>query len=119
MHSKILLEHFHHLDHAGSLPFEPDLRTAEVGHEQQGDLIVLQISVKDDIIQHAHFQCYGGVVTLASCEFLCRWLEGKTTETARGFNTDFLLTSLELSSLHVHVADRLQHLLSTVLRRVG
>lgn len=117
MYSAALLELFYHLDHAGELPHGDNTRTAVVGDVQQGDLIHLSVALSQGVIQLARFTCYGGVATLAACEYLCRWLEGKTLAEALTFESQTLLAALQLSSLHVHTADRLQQLLIKIAQR--
>lgn len=106
-YSDELLNYFHHLDHAGIFKIETAVLHSSFGSEEQGDLIEFSLVVDTGIIRQAKFQCFGGVASLAACEFICRWLEGKSQQDLQQLTADIILRELKLSSLQNPVAVRI------------
>lgn len=107
MHNELTLKYFFDRQHAGAIEKSDGRYTAEYGTVDQGDVIQIEVLMEDNVIQQARFQCYGSVVSIAACEFVCRWLEGKNLEQVTTLQPWVILKGLGLTSLHNHVAWRL------------
>ena len=117
-YSETLLHYFYHLEHAGSLVGD-HVYAAEQGNAAQGSHIKLYIALEDVMISQARFKCYGSVISLAVCEFVCRWLEGKTVQQLAQLDTQLILQALELTEIHQHVALRLVACVNHLLRSLS
>lgn len=114
---QILLDYFHHLEHAGTIPSARNVLIAEEGTEQQGEIIRLYLAVSDDIITDANFKSFGSVALIAGCEFICRWLEGKSIKQALEITPEYILKELQLTSYHKHIAVLIVQTVKAVLQR--
>lgn len=107
MHNELTLKYFFDRQHAGAIEKKHGRYTAKYGTIEQGDEVRIDVLMENNLIQQARFQCYGSVVSIAACEFVCRWLEGKTLKQAITLQPWVILEGLGLTSLHNHVAWRL------------
>lgn len=112
-YSKKLLDNFYGLKHAGILSGE-SVYFAELGSEQQGDQLILYLKI-DDVIESARFQAYGSVALLASAEYVCSWLEGKSRQQALLLKPESILEALDLPLFKLHIANMICRTLQKVL----
>lgn len=113
--SPLILNYFYHLNHAGTISPGEDVYFATEGSLAQSSLIHFSIMIQENKIKSARFECYGGVIVMAACEWFCGWLEGKSSIEALKMTPDWLLAELKLSRLHIHVAVRLIDLIRKLL----
>ena len=71
-----ILEHYRHPAHRGTLP------DATISHEEDnplcGDLIRIDLIVKDEIVQDVKFSGHGCAISLATADMLLDEVKGKT-----------------------------------------
>ena len=82
-YSDKVLDHYENPRNVGSLD-KNDLTvgTGMVGAPACGDVMKLQIKVKDGIIQDAKFKTYGCGSAIASSSLVTEWVKGKTLDQA-------------------------------------
>ncbi|OGO94333.1 MAG: hypothetical protein A3F10_00095 [Coxiella sp. RIFCSPHIGHO2_12_FULL_42_15] len=117
-YSANLLNYFFHLDHVGIIDAGNGVYCIEEGSPEQGNVIKLAVMQTDHKLYLARFQCYGNVTLLAACEYICRWLEGKTVLEASHLTAEQILKALQLSRLHIHIAVRLVDLVKKVIAEI-
>jgi NifU-like protein involved in Fe-S cluster formation len=104
-YSQQLLHYFHHTPHAGTLDRnQPNIYHAEVGCIENSDLLELYLYIDHEKILQARFKAHGSPALIATAEYLCEYLEGKSKIVAQQLQHQDLLNALELSTLHVHIA---------------
>lgn len=116
--SSTLLDYFFHLNHVGVLESGENHYSIIEGEQTQGDVIKLCLQCCGDTLSLVRFQCYGGPPLMAACEYVCRWLEGKTLEEALSLTSEHILKALQLSRLHIHVAVRLVDLVKKIIGEI-
>ena len=80
MYNKKILKRFQNPKNAGELK-TPDA-VGEVGNIKCGDIMRVYIKVKDNKIKDIKFLTYGCVAAIASTDFLCEIVKGKTLDQA-------------------------------------
>ncbi len=102
-YSKQLLEQYENPKNIGSLD-ESDFSvgTGMVGSPACGDVMRLQIKVKDGVIKDAKFKTYGCGASVASSSVATEWIKGKTLEEAKAIKNVDIANYLELPAVKVH-----------------
>ena len=79
-YSEKVLDHYENPRNVGSFETDaPDVGTGMVGAPACGDVMKLQIKVRDDgVIEDARFKTYGCGSAIASSSLLTEWVKGKT-----------------------------------------
>jgi len=81
---------------------DPDVGTGMVGSPSCGDVMQLQLKVKDGVIEDAKFKTYGCGSAIASSSLVTEWVKGKTlSEAATIRNTD-IANELALPPVKIH-----------------
>jgi len=101
MYSKKVMDHFRNPKHAG------DLKGAnafgEVGNPSCGDVMNVQIKVKDGKIVDAKFKTFGCCAAIASSDAVCEIVKGKTLEEAKALTKQDIIDFLEdLPPVKIH-----------------
>lgn len=99
MYNDAILKHFHESSHQGSLP-EASM-TARVGSQTDGRILEMAITVEQDAIVAARFKAHGCPATIASAEWVATYLEGRSLQEVKNFQSAQLMASLQLPS-HKH-----------------
>ena len=81
---------------------EEGIGTGMVGAPACGDVMRLQIKVKDNIITDAKFKTYGCGSAIASSSLLTEWVKGMTLETAGEIKNTELASELALPPVKIH-----------------
>ena len=68
--------------------------TGEVGNIKCGDIMRLQIKVKDDKIDDIGFQTFGCPAAVASSDVVCDLAKGKTLDAAKKLGKDDIVNAL-------------------------
>lgn len=103
-YSPQLLEYFHNRTHAGRLDRNAtDVYFAQSGHPENQEIFALYIQYNQQI-EAVKFQAAGSVMIIAAGEFICRWLQGKTWVNLKELSCEFILNSLNLSTLNTPTA---------------
>ena len=76
--------------------------TGMVGAPACGDVMRLQIKVKDGIIEDAKFKTYGCGSAIAASSLLTEWVKGKTLDEASAIKNIEIVEELELPPVKIH-----------------
>ena len=83
-------------------PEAPNIGTGMVGAPACGDVMRLQIDVKDDIIKNVKFKTYGCGSAIASSSELVNLLVGKTLKQAQDITNKQISETLSLPPIKIH-----------------
>ena len=83
-------------------PKDPNVATGMVGAPACGDVMKLQIKLKDDIIEDVKFKTYGCGSAIASSTMFVDMLKGKTIEEAKLIKDKDIAAALELPAIKLH-----------------
>ncbi len=99
------LEHFYNALHAGKLDEnDSTVIVVEEGSGDRGNVVRLYLQIQNKKIRVAKFLAYGSVALIACCEYVCRYLEGKTIDEAIRLSTDTIMQDLGMSTVEIHNA---------------
>lgn len=102
-YSDKVVDHFNNPRNMGSLPKDDtDVGTGIVGAPECGDVMKLQIKVKDDTIVDAKFKTFGCGSAIASSSLATEWLKGKTVEEAQKIKNTDIVQELNLPPVKIH-----------------
>ena len=102
-YSEKVLDHYENPRNVGSLDKEsPSVGTGMVGAPACGDVMKLQIEVKDGIIADAKFKTYGCGSAIASSSLVTEWLKGKTLDEAQTIKNSDIAEELALPPVKIH-----------------
>ena len=102
-YSDKVLDHYENPRNVGSMDKnDKDVGTGMVGAPACGDVMKLQIKVKDNIVQDACFKTYGCGSAIASSHMFVEMLTGITTEQAQQIKDKDIADALELPALKLH-----------------
>jgi nitrogen fixation NifU-like protein len=76
--------------------------TGMVGAPACGDVMRLQIEVKDNIIEDAKFKTYGCGSAIASSSLLTEWVKGQTLDAATSIKNTQIAQELALPPVKIH-----------------
>ena len=83
-------------------PKDPNVATGMVGAPACGDVMKLQIKLKDNIIEDVKFKTYGCGSAIASSTMFVDMLKGKTIEEAKLIKDKDIASALELPAIKLH-----------------
>jgi len=102
-YSDKVVDHYNNPRNIGSLPKEdPDVGTGMVGAPECGDVMKLQIKVKDETIVDAKFKTFGCGSAIASSSLATEWLKGKTLQEAQKIKNTDIVQELNLPPVKIH-----------------
>jgi nitrogen fixation NifU-like protein len=102
-YSDKVVDHFNNPRNMGSLPKDDtDVGTGIVGAPECGDVMKLQIKVKDDTIVDAKFKTFGCGSAIASSSLATEWLKGRTLEEAEKIKNTSIVQELNLPPVKIH-----------------
>jgi nitrogen fixation NifU-like protein len=102
-YSEKVVDHFTHPRNMGSLPKDdPGVGTGIVGAPECGDVMKLQIKVKDDVIVDAKFKTFGCGSAIASSSLATEWLKGRTIKEAAVIKNTDIVQELNLPPVKIH-----------------
>ena len=102
-YSDKVVDHFNNPRNMGS--FKKDERgvgTGIVGAPECGDVMKLQIKVKDGTIVDAKFKTFGRGSAIASSSLSTEWLKGKTIQEAGKIKNTDIVQELNLPPVKIH-----------------
>ena len=83
-YSKEVVDHYEAPRNVGSFNKQDEsVGTGLVGAPACGDVMKLQIKVKDGIIEDAKFKTFGCGSAIASSSLVTEWVKGKSLDTAK------------------------------------
>lgn len=102
-YSDKVLDHFNAPRNMGSFPkSHSDVGTGMVGAPECGDVMKLQIKVKDETITDAKFKTFGCGSAIASSSLATEWLKGKTLTEALAIRNTDIVQELNLPPVKIH-----------------
>jgi len=102
-YSQQVIDHYENPRNVGSFSKdEKDIGTGMVGAPACGDVMKLQIKVKDGIITDAKFKTYGCGSAIASSSLVTEWVKGKTLNEASTINNSEIASELALPPVKIH-----------------
>jgi nitrogen fixation NifU-like protein len=103
MYSKRVMDLFQNPKNVGDFGEEKDgIGTGVVGSPACGDVMQLQIKVRNGVIEDARFKTFGCGSAVASACLATERLKGKTLEEARAIKNMEIAKELELPPIKVH-----------------
>jgi len=102
-YSDKVLDHYNNPRNVGSLDKKsPDVGTGLVGAPECGDVMKLQIQVKDGVIVDAKFKTFGCGSAIASSSLATEWIKGRTVESALAIQNMEIVKELALPPVKIH-----------------
>ena len=102
-YSDKVLDHYENPRNVGKFEKnDPDVGTGMVGAPACGDVMQLQLKVKDGVIEDAKFKTYGCGSAIASSSLVTEWVKGKTLSEAASIKNIDIANELALPPVKVH-----------------
>ncbi|HSC56535.1 MAG TPA: Fe-S cluster assembly scaffold IscU [Nitrospira sp.] len=102
-YSDKVVDHFNNPRNMGSFQKdETGVGTGIVGAPECGDVMKLQIKVKDGTIVDAKFKTFGCGSAIASSSLSTEWLKGKTIQEAGTIKNTDIVQELNLPPVKIH-----------------
>jgi nitrogen fixation NifU-like protein len=101
-YSDKVIDHYENPRNVGKMEIDDTVGTGMVGAPACGDVMKLQIKVKDGIITDAVFKTYGCGSAIASSSLVTEWVKGKTLEQAGSIKNAEIAEELSLPPVKIH-----------------
>lgn len=102
-YSPQLIDHYENPRNVGSFAKDDDdVGTGMVGAPACGDVMKLQIKVKDGIITDARFKTYGCGSAIASSSLVTEWVKGRSLDEAAALKNSEIAEELALPPVKIH-----------------
>jgi nitrogen fixation NifU-like protein len=101
-YSAQVIDHYENPRNVGKMEIDDTIGTGMVGAPACGDVMKLQIKVKDGIIQDAKFKTYGCGSAIASSSLVTEWVKGKTLDAAMEIKNSQIAEELALPPVKIH-----------------
>ncbi len=102
-YSQKVIDHYENPRNVGSFSKdESDIGTGMVGAPACGDVMKLQIKVKEGIIIDAKFKTYGCGSAIASSSLITEWVKGRTLDEAGKISNSEIAEELALPPVKIH-----------------
>lgn len=102
-YSDKVLDHYENPRNVGTMDKDsPNVGTGMVGAPACGDVMKLQIEVKDNTITDAKFKTYGCGSAIASSSLLTEWVKGRTLDSAVEIKNTDIAEELALPPVKIH-----------------
>jgi nitrogen fixation NifU-like protein len=102
-YSQQVIDHYENPRNVGSFEkTDTDIGTGMVGAPACGDVMKLQIKVKEGIIVDAKFKTYGCGSAIASSSLVTEWVKGKTLDQAGKITNSTIAEELALPPVKIH-----------------
>ena len=102
-YSEKVLEHYNNPRNVGSMDkAASDVGTGIVGAPECGDVMKLQIKVKDGVIEDAKFKTFGCGSAIASSSLATEWIKGKSIDEALAIKNTDIVNELNLPPVKIH-----------------
>lgn len=102
-YSDKVIDHFNNPRNMGKLDTKSKtVGTGLVGAPECGDVMKLQIEVKDDVIVDAKFKTFGCGSAIASSSLATEWLKGKSIDEAKSIKNTEIVEELSLPPVKIH-----------------
>jgi len=102
-YSDKVVDHYENPRNVGSFTKDEEhVGTGMVGAPACGDVMKLQIKVKDGVITDAKFKTYGCGSAIASSSLVTEWVKGRTLEEAGSISNSSIAEELALPPVKIH-----------------
>ena len=102
-YSEKVIEHYEQPRNVGTLDKEDtSVGTGLVGAPACGDVMRLQIKVKDGRIEDAKFKTFGCGSAIASSSLVTEWVKGKSVDFAMAIKNEDIVEELSLPPVKIH-----------------
>ena len=102
-YSNQVVDHYENPRNVGSFAKDDmDVGTGMVGAPACGDVMKLQIKVKDGIITDARFKTYGCGSAIASSSLVTEWVKGRSLDEAAALKNSEIAQELALPPVKIH-----------------
>ena len=102
-YSNKVLDHYENPRNVGKMDSTDEtVGTGVVGAPACGDVMKLQIKVRDGVITDAKFKTYGCGSAIASSSLVTEWVKGKTLEQAGLIKNSEIAEELALPPVKIH-----------------
>jgi nitrogen fixation NifU-like protein len=102
-YSNQVVDHYENPRNVGSFDKnDQDVGTGMVGAPACGDVMKLQIKVKDGVITDAKFKTYGCGSAIASSSLVTEWVKGRTLDEASAIKNSEIADELALPPVKIH-----------------
>ena len=102
-YSEKVLDHYENPRNVGTFDkTDPTVGTGLVGAPACGDVMKLQIKIKNDKIEDACFNTFGCGSAIASSSLVTEWLKGKTLVEAHEIKNTEIANELSLPPVKIH-----------------
>ena len=102
-YSDKVIDHYENPRNVGTMDKDsPNVGTGLVGAPACGDVMKLQIEVKDDTITDACFKTFGCGSAIASSSLLTEWVKGRTLDSAVEIKNTDIAEELALPPVKIH-----------------
>ena len=102
-YSNQVIDHYENPRNVGSFDKNDEgVGTGMVGAPACGDVMKLQIKVKDGIIEDAKFKTYGCGSAIASSSLITEWVKGRTLDSAATIKNSEIAQELALPPVKIH-----------------
>jgi nitrogen fixation NifU-like protein len=102
-YSEKVVDHFNNPRNVGSMDkADPEVGTGIVGAPECGDVMRLQLKVKDGVIQDAKFKTFGCGSAIASSSLATEWVKGRTVDQALEITNTEIVEELSLPPVKIH-----------------
>ena len=102
-YSEKVIEHYEKPRNIGSMDSASvSVGTGLVGAPECGDVMKLQIMVKDDKIIDAKFKTFGCGSAIASSSLATEWVKGKSLDEAQSIKNTDIVKELSLPPVKIH-----------------
>ena len=102
-YSEKVVDHYENPRNVGSFDKgDDDVGTGMVGAPACGDVMKLQIKVKDGVITDARFKTYGCGSAIASSSLVTEWVKGRTLDEAAAIKNSEIADELALPPVKIH-----------------
>ena len=102
-YSEQVMDHYENPRNVGKLDKDSQtVGTGMVGAPSCGDVMQLQIEVKDGVILDAKFKTYGCGSAIASSSLLTEWVKGRTLADANDIRNTDIASELALPPVKIH-----------------
>ena len=102
-YSEKVVDHYNNPRNVGSMDKNSsEVGTGLVGAPECGDVMKLQIKVKDGVIEDAKFKTFGCGSAIASSSLATEWVKGKTIDEALAIKNTEIVKELSLPPVKIH-----------------
>lgn len=117
-YSDKVLDHYQNPRNVGKWDESEDIGTGMVGAPACGDVMRLQIKVKDGIIEDAKFKTYGCGSAIASSSLLTEWVKGRTLDEADSIRNTEIAEELALPPVKIHCSVLAEDAIKAAIRDI-